>query len=40
MFSPSEFLVETAIHLIESLGYWGIFLAMTLESACIPTSEI
>jgi len=41
MFSPSEFLVETAIHLIESLGYWGIFLAMTLESACIPLpSEI
>ena len=41
MFSPSEFLVETAIHLIESLGYWGIFLAMTIESACIPLpSEI
>lgn len=41
MFSPTEFLSETAIHLIESLGYWGIFLGMTIESACIPLpSEI
>ena len=33
-------LVETvtnfAIHLIENLGYWGVFIGMTLESACIP----
>lgn len=41
MFSPTEFLSETAIHLIESLGYWGIFIGMTIESACIPIpSEI
>lgn len=41
MFSLTEFLSQTAIHLIESTGYWGIFLAMTLESACIPIpSEI
>lgn len=25
-----------AIYLIESLGYWGVFLGMTIESACIP----
>ncbi|MGZ7049838.1 MAG: DedA family protein [Methanobacterium sp.] len=25
-----------AISLIENLGYWGIFIGMTLESACIP----
>lgn len=25
-----------AINLIESLGYWGVFIGMTLESACIP----
>ncbi|MCE5214564.1 MAG: DedA family protein [Methanobacterium sp.] len=30
-----------AIHLIENLGYWGVFIGMTLESACIPLpSEI
>jgi len=41
MFSPIEFLSETAIHLIESLGYWGVFIGMTIESACIPLpSEI
>jgi membrane protein DedA with SNARE-associated domain len=41
MFSPVEYLSETAIYLIESLGYWGIFLGMTIESACIPLpSEI
>lgn len=41
MFSPLEYLANTAIYLIESLGYWGIFLAMTIESACIPLpSEI
>lgn len=25
-----------AIYLIENLGYWGVFIGMTLESACIP----
>ena len=25
-----------AITLIENLGYWGVFIGMTLESACIP----
>jgi membrane protein DedA with SNARE-associated domain len=33
-------IVETvsnfAIYLIENLGYWGVFIGMTLESACIP----
>lgn len=38
-------LVETVtnftIHLIENLGYWGVFAGMMLESACIPLpSEI
>ena len=41
MFSLVEFFSETVIHLIESLGYWGIFLGMTIESTCIPLpSEI
>ena len=41
MFSPLEYLSNSAIFLIESLGYWGVFLAMTIESACIPLpSEI
>lgn len=41
MISLVEFFSETVIHLIESLGYWGIFLGMTIESACIPLpSEI
>lgn len=31
-----EFVSDTAINIISSLGYWGVFLAMTLESACIP----
>ncbi len=31
-----EFVSNYAINLIESLGYWGVFLGMTLESACIP----
>jgi membrane protein DedA with SNARE-associated domain len=36
-----ENLSNLAIYLIESLGYWGVFIAMTLESACIPLpSEI
>lgn len=25
-----------AIYLIENLGYWGVYIAMTIESACIP----
>ncbi len=41
MFSLVEFFSETVIHLIESLGFWGIFLGMTIESTCIPLpSEI
>lgn len=41
MISLVELFSETVIHLIESLGYWGIFLGMTIESACIPLpSEI
>lgn len=36
-----EYLSNSIIYLIESLGYWGVFIAMTLESACIPLpSEI
>lgn len=36
-----ENLSNLAIYLIQSLGYWGVFIAMTLESACIPLpSEI
>jgi membrane protein DedA with SNARE-associated domain len=36
-----EFVSSSAIYLIEILGYWGIFLGMTIESACIPLpSEI
>lgn len=41
MISIVEYLANTAIFLIESLGYWGVFLGMTIESACIPLpSEI
>jgi membrane protein DedA with SNARE-associated domain len=36
-----ETLSNTAIYLIQTFGYWGVFIAMTLESACIPfPSEI
>lgn len=36
-----ENLSNLAIYLIETLGYWGVFIGMTLESACIPLpSEI
>jgi membrane protein DedA with SNARE-associated domain len=36
-----EFVSNFAIYLISSLGYWGVFIGMTLESACIPLpSEI
>lgn len=36
MISIVEFISNIAIHLIENLGYWGVFIGMTLESACIP----
>ncbi|WP_081882653.1 DedA family protein [Methanobacterium sp. SMA-27] len=36
-----ENLSNFGISLIQSLGYWGVFIGMTLESACIPLpSEI
>jgi membrane protein DedA with SNARE-associated domain len=36
-----ESLSNIAIYLIQTLGYWGVFIGMTLESACIPLpSEI
>ncbi len=31
-----EFVSNFAINIIGSLGYWGVFIGMTLESACIP----
>lgn len=41
MVSIVEFVSLFAINLIGSLGYWGVFIGMTLESACIPLpSEI
>ncbi len=41
MFSLVEFVSNFMISLIGSLGYWGVFIGMTLESACIPIpSEI
>jgi len=41
MISIVEYVSYLAIHLIEILGYWGVFIGMTLESACIPLpSEI
>jgi len=41
MFSLVEFVSNFTINLIGSLGYWGVFMGMTLESACIPIpSEI
>lgn len=36
MVSIVEFVSNVAINIISSLGYWGVFIAMTLESACIP----
>ena len=36
MVSIVEFISNFAINLIGSLGYWGVFIGMTLESACIP----
>lgn len=41
MISIIELLSNFVIYLIESFGYWGIFIGMTLESMCIPfPSEI
>lgn len=31
-----EFISNLSIYLIDNLGYWGVFIGMTLESACIP----
>ena len=31
-----ETVTNFAIYLIENLGYWGVFIGMTIESACIP----
>ncbi|RKP58184.1 DedA family protein [Cohnella endophytica] len=31
-----DWVSNTAVHLIETLGIWGIFIGMVLESACIP----
>ena len=36
MVSIIEFVSQIAINIISYLGYWGVFLAMTIESACIP----
>lgn len=41
MFSIVEFVSNFVISIIGSLGYWGVYIGMTLESACIPLpSEI
>lgn len=41
MFSLVEIVSNFTINLISSLGYWGVLIGMTLESACIPIpSEI
>ncbi|MEN4017607.1 MAG: DedA family protein [Methanobacterium sp.] len=36
MISIVDYVSQIAIHLIEYLGYWGVFLGMLVESACIP----
>ena len=36
MISIVDYVSQIAIHLIEYLGYWGVFLGMMVESACIP----
>ncbi|WP_429222511.1 DedA family protein [Methanobacterium oryzae] len=36
MISIVDYVSQIAINLIEYLGYWGVFLGMTIESACIP----
>lgn len=41
MISLVEFVSNFVIYIIQNLGYWGVFIGMTLESACIPLpSEI
>lgn len=32
----TEVLSMFVVHVIETLGYFGVFIMMTLESACIP----
>lgn len=36
MISILDYVSQIAINLIEYLGYWGVFLGMAIESACIP----
>ncbi len=36
MVGITEAVSNFAINIIGSLGYWGVFIGMTLESACIP----
>ncbi len=36
MISILDYVSQIAINLIEYLGYWGVFVGMTIESACIP----
>jgi len=41
LISLVELVSNFAIYIIQTLGYWGVFIGMTLESACIPIpSEI
>lgn len=41
MISIVELVSNFAIYIIQTMGYWGVFIGMTLESACIPIpSEI
>jgi membrane protein DedA with SNARE-associated domain len=41
MISVVELVSNFAIYIIQTMGYWGVFIGMTLESACIPIpSEI
>lgn len=41
MISVVEIVSNFAIYIIQTMGYWGVFIGMTLESACIPIpSEI
>ncbi len=41
MISVVELVSNFAIYIIQTMGYWGVFIGMTLESACIPLpSEI
>lgn len=36
MISVLDYVSQIAINLIEYLDYWGVFVGMTIESACIP----